>query len=92
MINKDIVNFISLKGFRVQQGAADCLYNVRVCLCKEVCENFIGVLGFGYFNVINVAYLSGLQCWEKTKDYFRTVVGCGIQTHYIQVAIVLGQR
>jgi hypothetical protein len=60
MINKGIVNFISLKGFRVQWGAVDCLYNVGVCLYKEVCKNFTGVLGFGHFGIVDVAYLDGL--------------------------------
>jgi len=60
MVNKGIVSFISLKGFRVQWGAADCPCNVRVCLCKEVYKNFVGVLGFGYFGVVNVAHLGGL--------------------------------
>jgi hypothetical protein len=60
MINKGIVNFISLKGFRIQWGAVDYLYNVGVCLYKKVYKNFTGVLGFGYFGIINVAYLNGL--------------------------------
>ena len=78
MINKGIINFISLKSFRVQQGAADCLYNIGVCLYKKVYKNFTGVLGFSYFGIINIAYLGGLWCWEKTEDCFRTVVGYGI--------------
>ena len=78
MINKGIVNFVSLKGFRVQQGAADYLYNIGVYLYKEVYKNFTGVLGFGYFSIINVTYLDGLWCWKKTKDYSRTVVGYSI--------------
>jgi len=60
MVDKGIVSFISLKGLRVQWGAADYLCDVRVCLCKEVCKNFAGVLGFSHFGVINVAYLGGL--------------------------------
>ena len=60
MVNKGIVSFIGLKGLRVQWGAADYLYDVGVYLCKEVCKNFAGVLGFGYFGVINIAYLGGL--------------------------------
>ena len=78
MINKGIVNFIGLKGFRVQQGVVNWLYNIRVCLYKEVYKNFIGVLGFSHFGVINVAHLGGLWCWEKTKDCFKTVVGCSM--------------
>ena len=60
MVNKGIVSFIGLKGLRVQWGAADYLYNVRVYLYKEVYKNFAGVLGFGHFGVVNVAYLGGL--------------------------------
>jgi len=60
MVNKGIVSFISLKGFRVQWGAADYLYNIKVCLCKEVYKNFTGVLGFSHFGVINIAHLGGL--------------------------------
>ena len=56
----------------------DCLCNVRVYLYKKVCENFAGVLGFGHFSIVNIAYLGGFWCWEKTEDYSRTVVGCGI--------------
>ena len=92
MVNKGIVNFISFKGFRVQQGAADCLCNIRVYLYKEVCKNFIGVLGFGHFGVINVAYLGNLWRQEKTKDCSRTVVGCSVWIYYMQVAITLGRR
>jgi hypothetical protein len=55
-----MVNFIGFKGFRVQWGAADYLYNIGVCLCEEVYKNFIGVLSFGYFSVVNVTYLDGL--------------------------------
>ena len=92
MVNKGIVNFISFKGFRVQQGVADCLYNVRVCLYKKVCKNFTGVLGFSHFGVINVAYLGDLQRQEKTKDCFRIVVGYSVWTRRAQVAIALGRR
>ena len=92
MVNKGIVNFVGFKGFRVQQGVADCLYNVRMCLYKEVYKNFTGVLGFGHFGVINIAHLGNLQCWEKTKDYSRTIVGYSVQTHRAQVAITLGWR
>ena len=92
MVNKGIVNFIGFKGFKVQQGAADYLYNVRVYLCKEVYKNFIGVLGFGHFGVINIAHLGNLWRWEKTKDCSRTVVGCSIWTRRVQVAIALGRR
>ena len=92
MVNKSIVNFVSFKGFRVQQGAADCLYNVRVYLYKEVYKNFTGVLGFGHFGVINIAYLGNLQRWKKTKDYSRTVVGYSVWTCRAQVVITLGQR
>jgi hypothetical protein len=60
MINKGIINFVGLKGFRVQWGAADYLCNVGVCLYKEVYKNFAGVLGFGYFSIVDVAYLDGL--------------------------------
>jgi hypothetical protein len=35
----------------------DCLYNIRVYLYKEVCKDVVGVLGFGYFSVISIAYL-----------------------------------
>ena len=31
-----------------------------MCLYKKVYKNFAGVLGFGYFGVINVAHLGGL--------------------------------
>ena len=78
MINKGIVNFISLKGFKVQQGAANCLYNIRVYLYKKVYKNFIGVLGFGHFGVVNITHLNGFWHQEKIKDYSRTVMGCGI--------------
>jgi hypothetical protein len=78
MIDNGIVNFIGLKGFRVQWGAVDYLYNIRVCLYKEVYKNFTEVLGFSHFGVINVAYLNGLWHWEKTKDCSRTVVGYGV--------------
>ena len=56
----------------------DCLYNIRVCLYKKVCKNFTGVLGFGHFGIVDVTYLNGLWCWEKTEDYSRTVVGYGV--------------
>jgi hypothetical protein len=56
----------------------DCLYDIGVCLCEKVYKNFTGVLGFGYFGVVNVAYLDGLWYWEKTEDCSRTVVGCGV--------------
>ena len=56
----------------------DCLYNIRVCLYKKVYKNFAGVLGFGYFGVINIAYLGSLWRWEKTEDCFRTIVGYGV--------------
>ena len=92
MVNKGIVRFIGLEGFRVQQGAVDCLYNIQVYLYKEVYKNFAGVLGFGYFGIINVAHLGSLWCQEKTEDCFRTVVGCGMQMRRIQVAIILGRR
>ena len=92
MANKGIVNFISFKGFRTQWGVADYLYNIRVCLYKEVYKNFIGVLGFGYFGVINIAYLGNLQHQEKTKDCSRTVVGYSVWAYRAQVAIALGQR
>ena len=92
MVNKGIVNFIVFKGFRVQQGAADYPCDIRVCLYKEVCKNFIGVLGFGYFGIINIAYLGDLWRQKKTKDCFRTVVGCSVQTRRAQVAIALGRR
>ena len=90
MVNKGIVNFISFKGFRVQQGAADYLYDIRVYLYKEVCKNFTGVLGFGYFNIINVAYLGNLWRQEKTKDCSKTIVGYSVWTRRAQVAIALG--
>ena len=90
MINKGIVNFISLKGFRVQQRAADCLYNIRVYLYKEVYKNFIGVLGFGYFSIINIAHLGGLWRWEKTEDYFKTVIGCGVWTRHTRLQLFWG--
>jgi hypothetical protein len=61
----------------------DCLYDIRVCLYEEVYKNFTGVLGFGYFSVVNVAYLNGFWRWEKTKDYSGTIVGCGVWTRYI---------
>ena len=92
MVNKGIVNFVSFKGFRVQQGAADCPYDVRVCLCKEVYKNFTGVLGFGHFGIINIAHLGNLWHWKKTKDYSRTVVGYSMWTRHVQVAIALGRR
>ena len=60
MVDKGIVSFVGLKGLRVQQGAADCLYNIGVYLYKEVYKNFAGVLGFGHFGVINITYLGGL--------------------------------
>ena len=91
MVNKGIVSFIGLKGLRVQQGAADYLYNIRVYLYKEVYKNFTGVLGFGHFGVINVAHLGDLQCQEKTEDCSRTVVGYSVQTRRAQVAITLGR-
>jgi len=78
MVNKGIVNFVSFKGFRVQWGVADYPYNVRVCLYKKVCKNFTGVLGFGHFSIINIAYLGDLWRWEKTKDCSRTIVGCSV--------------
>ena len=56
----------------------DYLYDIGVYLYKEVYKNFTGVLGFGYFGVINIAYLGSLWRWEKTEDYFRTVIGCGV--------------
>jgi hypothetical protein len=62
---------------------ADCLCNIGVYLYKEVCKNFTGVLGFSHFSVVDVAYLDGLWRWEKTKDYSRTVVGCGVWMRYI---------
>ena len=74
IVNKSIVSFIGLKGLRVQQGAADYLYDVRVCLYKEVCKNFAGVLGFSHFGIINIAYLGGLWRQEKTKNRFGTVL------------------
>ena len=70
----------------------DCLYDIRVCLYKKVCKNFAGVLSFGHFGVINVAHLGGLWCWEKTKDCFRTIVGCSVWMCLAQVMIVLGRR
>ena len=92
MVNKDMVNFVSFKGFRVQQGVADCLYNIRVCLYKEVYKNFTGILGFGHFGIINITYLGDFQHWEKTKDCSRTVVGYSVQTRRAQVTIALGRR
>ena len=74
MVNKGIVSFIGLKGLRVQQGAADCPCDIRVCLYKEVYKNFTGVLGFGHFGVINIAHLGGLQRWKKTKNRSGTVL------------------
>ena len=65
IVNKGTVNFVSLKGLRVQQGAVDYLYNIRVYLYKEVYKNFAGVLGFSYFSIINIAYLGSLQRQEK---------------------------
>ena len=70
---------------------ADCLYDIKVCLYKEVYKNLIGVLGFGYFGVINVAHLGNLWRWEKTRDCSRTVVGCSVWTRRAQVIIALGQ-
>jgi len=35
----------------------DYLYDIRVYLYKEVYKNVAGVLGFGYFGVISIAYL-----------------------------------
>jgi hypothetical protein len=35
----------------------DCLRDIGVCLYKEVYKDIAGVLGFGYFGVISVAYL-----------------------------------
>ena len=52
----------------------------------------MGVLGFSYFGIINVAHLGGLWRWEKTKDCFRTVVGYSVWMCHMQVAIVLGRR
>jgi hypothetical protein len=49
-----------------------------VCLYKKVYKNFTGVLGFGHFGIINVAYLDSLWRWEKTKDYSKTIVGWGV--------------
>ena len=92
MVNKGIVNFISFKGFRVQWEAVDCLYNIRVYLYKEVYKNFTGVLGFGHFGVVNIAYLGNLWRQEKTKDCSRTMVGYSVQTRRVQVAITLGRR
>ena len=92
MVNKGIVNFVSFKGFRVQQGAADYLCDIGVYLYKEVYKNFTGVLGFGYFGIINIAHLGDLWRWEKTKDCSRTVVGCSVWTRCVQVVIALGRR
>jgi len=93
MVNKGMISFIGLKGLRVQWGAADYPCDVRVCLCKEVCKNFAGVLGFGHFSVVDVAHLGGLWRWEKTEDRSRTVLGYGVWTRRrAQVAIVLGRR
>jgi hypothetical protein len=36
---------------------ADYLRDIRVCLYKEVYKDVMGVLGFGYFGVFNIAYL-----------------------------------
>jgi len=60
MVNKGIVSFVGLKGFRVQWGAADCPCDIRVYLYKEVCKNFTGVLGFGHFGIINITHLGSL--------------------------------
>ena len=57
IVSKGKVSFAGLKGLRVQQGAADYLRNIGVYLYKEVCENITGVLGFGHFGVISIAYL-----------------------------------
>ena len=35
----------------------DYLRDIGVYLCKEVCKNVVGVLGFGHFGVISIAYL-----------------------------------
>ena len=42
-------------------------------LCKEVCENVAGVLGFDHFGVVSIAYLG--RRWEETEDRSRTVLG-----------------
>ena len=70
----------------------DCLYNIKVYLYKEIYKNFTGVLGFSYFSIINIAHLGGLWCWEKTEDYFKTIIGCNVWTYYMQIAIVLGRK
>jgi len=57
IVNKGKVSFTRLKGLRVQYKAADYLRDIRVYFYKEVYKNVIGVLGFGYFSIISVAYL-----------------------------------
>jgi hypothetical protein len=50
----------------------DCPCDIRVCLCKEVCENVAGVLGFNHFGVNSVAYLGGLR-YKIIWDYANIV-------------------
>ena len=50
------MSFVGLEGLRVRWGAADCLRDIGVYLCKEVYENVAGVLGFGYFGIASDAH------------------------------------
>ena len=45
-----------------------------MCLCKEVCENVIRVLGFGHFGVTNVVHLGSLRCKAILRLCYNTEI------------------